>query len=121
MNTKADSTGKFQFLDAYLIVNRIRANPVYLIAHNTTVAKGGLARYNMTRVELKAFTYSAGPKSLSIDNAVLGQLPKLLLFTMIKNKDFLGSLDTLTISNISISAISHCSTTVSRSLARVWP
>jgi len=27
-------------------------------------------------------------------NAVLGQLPKRLLFTMIKNKYFLGSLDT---------------------------
>jgi len=30
---------------------------------------------------------------LSIDNAVLGQLPKRLLFTIIKNKDFTGSLD----------------------------
>ena len=48
----------------------------------------------MTRFELKTFSYSAGPKSLSIDNAVFGQLPKRLLFTMIKNKDFLGSLDT---------------------------
>jgi hypothetical protein len=48
----------------------------------------------MTRVELKAFTYSIGPNSLSIDNAVLGQLPKLLLFTMNKNENFLGSLDT---------------------------
>ena len=51
-------------------------------------------RYNLTRVELKTFTYSAGPTSLFIDNAVLGHLPKRLLFTMIKNKDFLGSLDT---------------------------
>ena len=48
----------------------------------------------MTRFELKTFSYSAGPKSLSIDNAVFGQLPKRLLFTMIKNKDFLCSLDT---------------------------
>jgi len=48
----------------------------------------------MTRVELKTFTYSAGPKSLSIDNSLLGQLPKSLLFTMIKNEDFLRSLYT---------------------------
>ena len=93
MNTKANSISKFQFLEEYLIFNRIRPNLAYLIARNTTLAKGGLARYNMTRVELKTFTYSAGPKSLSIDNAVLGQLPKRLLFTMIKKKDFLGSLD----------------------------
>ena len=50
----------------------------------------------MTRVELKAFTYSAGPKSFSIDNAVFTQLPKRLLFTMLKNNDFLGSLETNT-------------------------
>jgi len=72
----------------------MRPNPAYLIAQNITLAIGGLARYNMTKVELKTFTYSAVPKSLSIDNAVLGQLTKRLLFTMIKNKDFLGSLDT---------------------------
>ena len=69
MNAKADSTIKFQFLEAYLIVNRIRPNPSYLIANNPTLAKGRLARYNLTRVELKTFTFSVGPKSLSIDNA----------------------------------------------------
>ena len=75
MSIKADSTTKFHFHEAYLIVNRIRAYPSYLIAHNTTLAKSGLARYNLTRVELKTFTFSHGPKYLSIDNAVLGQLP----------------------------------------------
>ena len=92
MSTKGDSTTKFQFHEAYLIVNRIRANPSHLIAH-TTLAKGGLARYNLTRVELKSFTFSLTPKSLSIDIAVLGQLPKRILFTMIKNKDVSCSLD----------------------------
>ena len=94
MNTKTDCTTKFQFLEAYLIVKRILPNPAYLIAHNPTLTKGGLARYNLMRVELSTFTYSAGPKSLSIDIAVFGQRQIRLLFTMIKNKDFLGSLDT---------------------------
>ena len=96
MDTKADSTTKFQCPVSYRIVNRIRPNSAYLIAHNATLAKGGLARYNMTSVKLKTFTYSAGPKSLSMDNAVLRQLPKRLLFTMLKNNDFLGSLETNT-------------------------
>ena len=39
MNTKSDSTTEFQFLEAYLIVNRIRPNPAYLIAHSATRAK----------------------------------------------------------------------------------
>ena len=71
MSTKADSTTKFQFLEAYLIVNRIRPNPSYLIAHNTNLAKCGLARHNLTKVETMTFTFSPGPKSLSIDNAFI--------------------------------------------------
>jgi len=43
MVTKADSTTKFQFIEAYLIVNRIGPNPAYLKAYNTTLDKGGLA------------------------------------------------------------------------------
>jgi len=48
----------------------------------------------MTREELKKFTFSAGSKSLSIDNAFLGHVPKLLQFTMVKNADFIGTIDT---------------------------
>jgi len=48
----------------------------------------------MTRVELKTFTFSAGSKSLSIDNAVLVHVPKRLLFTIVKNADFIGTIDT---------------------------
>jgi len=48
----------------------------------------------MTRVELKTFTFSAGSKSLSIDNAVFGPIPKRLLFTMVKKANFTGTMDT---------------------------
>ena len=88
MNTKNDSTSRFQFLEAYLIANRIRPNPVYPIDHNTTLVRSILARYNLSSFELKAFTFSAVPKYLSIDNAILGHLPKRLLFAIIKNKTF---------------------------------
>jgi hypothetical protein len=66
----------FKYLDAHLHVKRIRPNPDILAAHNKTLSKGILARYNFTRVELKTFTYSSGSQSLSIDNAVLGTIPK---------------------------------------------
>jgi hypothetical protein len=71
----------------------MRAIPQIPLAHEETL-KTDLARYNMTRVELKTFTFSAGPQSLSIDQAVMGSIPKRLLFTMIANKDFLGTIDT---------------------------
>jgi len=69
---KADSATVFKFLDAQLLVNRVRPSPSLLLAHNTTFAQGALARYNLTRVELKTYTFSSGSQSLSIDNAVLG-------------------------------------------------
>ena len=48
----------------------------------------------MTRVELKTFTHAKGSQSLSIDKAILGTIPKHLLFVMIDNTEFLGSLTT---------------------------
>ena len=91
---KADSTTFFKFFDAKLLVNRVIPSPSLLLAHNTTLARGALARYNLTRVELKTYTFSSGSQSLSINNAVLGPLLKRLLFTMVKNAAFLGSVTT---------------------------
>jgi hypothetical protein len=94
MNKDAKSTTTFKFLDAQLLVRRVKANPAILSAHNTAMSQGCLARYNITRVELKTSTFSSGSQSLSIDNAVIGTIPKRLLFTMVNNTDFLGSFDT---------------------------
>jgi len=81
----AETKTVFKFLDAQLLVNRVRPSPSLLLAQNIALGKGALARYNLTRVELKTFTFSTGAQSLSIDNAVLGTIPKRLLFNMVKN------------------------------------
>jgi hypothetical protein len=94
MNIDADSKVNFKFLDAQLLVKRVKPNPAYLIAHTKALQARAFAKYNLTKFESKSFTFASGSQSLSIDNAVLGTLPKLLLFTLIKNTDFLGSLDT---------------------------
>jgi len=52
--------------------------------------KGGLARYNLTSVELKAIKFSARSKSLSIENAVLYPVPKRLLFAIVKDFELTG-------------------------------
>jgi hypothetical protein len=72
----------------------VQPNPLIQSAQETALETGALARYNMTGVELKTFIFSAVSKSRSTDNAVLGPLPKRLLFTMIKNTDFNGSVNT---------------------------
>ena len=94
MNATADSKTTFKVLYAKLFVKRIKPHPDILSAHNETLEDGGIARYSLTRVELKTFTFAPGSKSLSIDNLVLGHFPKRILFTMIKNTDFLGSMAT---------------------------
>jgi len=96
MNANTDTKAKatFKFLDAELIVRRIRPSPQISVAYNEALCKGFFARYNLTRVELKTFTFASGPHTLSINNAVLGVLPKRLIFTVVKNADFLCSRNT---------------------------
>jgi hypothetical protein len=86
MAKDADSKVTFKILEARLLVKHIEANPLILHAHNTTREAGGLAKYHLTSVEVKTFTFAAGSQSLSIDNAVLGHLPKRMVFTLVKNK-----------------------------------
>jgi len=73
---------------------RLQPTPLILSAREWALNAGVLAKYNITRVDLKTFTFSIGSKSRCIDKAVLGPLPKRLLFTMIKYADFNGSVDT---------------------------
>jgi hypothetical protein len=76
----------FKFLNAQLCVNRILPIPQIQVAHNTVLPIGGKAKYNITSVELKSFTFSSGSQSLSIDNAVLGQIPKVYYSHWLKIK-----------------------------------
>jgi hypothetical protein len=79
LSNKVDGKVYFKFQQALLYVKRIRASPSILASHTEALHKGYPARYNFTRVELKTFTFGSGSKSLSIDNAVLGVLPKRLI------------------------------------------
>jgi len=93
MNKTSDSKATFKFLDDQLVVQRIRPNPAILLSHLNTLTKGGIERYNLTKIELKSSTFSRASKYLSIHNAELGPIPKRLLFTMVKNTDFIGSME----------------------------
>jgi len=75
MNKTADSNTIFKFMKAYLMVRRVQPKPLILSAHDQALTEWALARYNITRVDLKTFTFSATSKSWSIYNAVLGPSP----------------------------------------------
>ena len=53
LGKEADSKAVFKIMEAQLLVKRVRPNPAYLIAHNTALQAGPIARCNMSRVELK--------------------------------------------------------------------
>ena len=93
MNRSADTKTTLKFLEVYLLIRRVQPNPAILETQEKALEKGALAWYNMTRVDIKTYTFSAGSKSRSIGNAVLGLLPILLLFTMFKNTYFNVSVD----------------------------
>jgi len=59
MNKDAESKTYFKFIDAYLLVNRVKPNTRFVSAHNETLVKGVLEKYNLTRVELKTSTFSS--------------------------------------------------------------
>ena len=92
LSDKADAKAVFKFSDATLFVRHVKPNPGIFIAHSRALEKAN-ARYDITKVVLKTFTFSSGSKSLSIDNAVLGTIPKRLLFAMVNNSDFTGSVN----------------------------
>jgi len=94
MNKDAETNTVFKFLDAQNLINRVRPCPSLLLAQNTALEICALARYNLIKIEQMSFTISSGAQSISIDNALLGPIPKLLLFTMVKNTEFLGSVTT---------------------------
>ena len=94
LGSKENGKVYLKILGSLLYVKRFRPNSSILTAHNEALLAGYPIRYNITRIELKTFTFSAGSQSLSIDNAVLGRLPKSLIFTMVKDTDFLGTIST---------------------------
>jgi len=62
MKKSVHSQTIFKFLDAQLLLRRVGPNTAFLLAHNSTLSKVSLERYNLTKVELKTFTFSAGSK-----------------------------------------------------------
>ncbi|XP_071579508.1 uncharacterized protein F54H12.2-like [Temnothorax nylanderi] len=86
---KNTSTSKIRILDASLLVRRAKISPGVLLAHARMLSKT-TAKYPLTRVEVKTFTIHAGLVGESIDNVILGQLPKRIIVGFVDNRAFNG-------------------------------
>ncbi|XP_063979069.1 uncharacterized protein F54H12.2-like [Diachasmimorpha longicaudata] len=81
---------KVHIEEASLIVCRVKLSPGLSIAHAKTLAKT-TAKYPLTRVEVKSFVLHRRIMGETIDNAILGQLPKRIILGFVENSSFNGS------------------------------
>ncbi|XP_012285478.1 uncharacterized protein F54H12.2-like [Orussus abietinus] len=86
-----DSTDSFKvhILEATLLVRRVNVNPGILLSHERALAKT-MAKYPLTRVEVKVMSMHAGLHGETLDNAIFGQLPKRIILGFVDNRAFNG-------------------------------
>lgn len=89
--------------EANLLVRRVKINPGVLLAHAKALSKT-TAKYPMTRVEVKAVTLHSDIHGETLDNIILGQLPKRIIVGFVENKAFNGdrSLNPFNFENLDI-------------------
>jgi hypothetical protein len=80
---------KFIVLDATLRVRRVKVNPNIALTHSKILERCNI-KYNIERVEVKVQTLSQGSKNHTIDNLVLGQLPKRIIIGFVSNTAYNG-------------------------------
>ncbi|XP_067203273.1 uncharacterized protein F54H12.2-like [Linepithema humile] len=86
---ESNSLSKIRLLDASLLVRRAKISPGVLLSHARMLSKT-TAKYPLTKVEVKTFTIHAGLIGESIDNVILGQLPKRVIVGFVDNRAFNG-------------------------------
>lgn len=84
-----DGQCDLKIVEASLLVRRTKISPGVLLSHARTLAKS-TAKYPLTRVEVKAVSMHSGVHGETIDNIVLGQLPKRIIIGFVDNKAFNG-------------------------------
>lgn len=87
--TSPAASYRVHITDASLLIRRAKIAPGVLIAHAKTLAKT-TAKYPITRVEVKSFTMHSGIIGDTLDNVILGQLPKRIILGFVLNKAFNG-------------------------------
>lgn len=78
-----------RIVEASLLVRRAKIAPGVLLAHARALSKA-TAKYPLTRVEVKAISMHAGVYGDTLDNVILGQLPKRIIIGFVNNKAFNG-------------------------------
>lgn len=76
--------------EASVLVRKVKISPTVLVAHANALAKQS-AKYPITRVQIKSIVLHANIHGESIDNIILGQLPKRIIVGFVRNSAFNGN------------------------------
>ncbi|XP_011688631.1 PREDICTED: uncharacterized protein F54H12.2-like [Wasmannia auropunctata] len=86
---QTDQKFEVHILDATLLVRRSKISPG-ILAHAKALAKT-TAKYPLTRVEVKSISIHSGIYGETLDNVILGQIPKRLIIGFVDNRAFNGN------------------------------
>ncbi|OXU16469.1 hypothetical protein TSAR_016801 [Trichomalopsis sarcophagae] len=90
MDFTDDDKFTIRIKEASLIVRRVKISPGVILAHANALTKA-TAKYPINRVEVKAFTMHRGILGDTLDNVILGQIPKRIIIGFLDNKAFNGN------------------------------
>ncbi|XP_031789053.1 uncharacterized protein F54H12.2-like [Nasonia vitripennis] len=76
--------------EASLIVRRVKISPGVILGHANALTKA-TAKYPINHVEVKAFTMHRGILGDTLDNVILGQIPKRIIIGFEDNKALNGN------------------------------
>lgn len=86
----AEDKSSIEILDATLFMNHVTIAPNILAAHQAVLMKGNNAVYPYTRVEVRSHTVSPGSQTMTIDNVIIGRIPRLMICALISNDAMVG-------------------------------
>lgn len=75
---------------AELFVENCYVNPGLLLANEKLLEKHRAVNYHMKRLIVRSFTLNKDVHTISINNAIIGNLPSMIIFGMVKNDAFSG-------------------------------
>ena len=91
ISPNAQGNYKVSITHASLMVRRVKVSPSVSLGHAKAL-QVGTAKYDLNRVDVKAFSIPTGTMSFSKDNLYLGQLPHRLVIGFVDNDAYNGVL-----------------------------
>ncbi|XP_018352006.1 PREDICTED: uncharacterized protein F54H12.2-like [Trachymyrmex septentrionalis] len=102
---ESKTLSKIRILDASLLVRKAKISSGVLLAHARMLSKP-TAKYPLTRTKVKTFTIHSDVVGESIDNAILGQLPKRIIVGFVSRRLMVRKLNPFNSKNYGINFFS---------------